>query len=1090
MTNILAPLLPEYTLKIPQSPAALVGWVIWLVVLVYLIIRFRDKKFRFDRGSLAWLALLSVLILAFTPFLGVPVTAGFSGFGTGVSQPHLMFLAALPWLAAGGILGLVPSVLLAGLSGILLGYLDTHHIFTSLLFMSAALTFTLSIRQKYEGFNFRLLRNPLIAALASAIVTAPLTFIALTLNAGGDLASRTLYALSRFPSEYIALAGMLLIGGAVCMGVKAVTDKQWGGSEQSSQTLVIQSQGFKFAIIALPLALILLFALIGRQWSNVQDNARRSLVQNMTGAVNAAAESLPEFIETGEQSIKQIAASLESMNAAPENLQSVLESFLASNPFFDRFAYANLSGELTAVSPLMPGEEVLLTPEEQAAFSQIIAGRSVQTVPVTDSAIGSNLQLSFFAPVLDSNGQITGVLLGRSDLRNNPLLEPLFTGMADLKNAGGEMQIIDGSGKIILHSSPDLVLTDYSGSSFYTATYFETVDDAGLRNLEYYQPISFIGWAVVASVPVQSIQLQALQAVTPLLTAGMAVIVLIAGVAILMFAQIDRDVNQLTEETARISQGDFDSAGQKRRYSSGMKGLGNAFQAMSGNLKNRLQTQSELLSVSERITGQIKLRDSLQVILMAALEHGISSARIVLLEEAQPSSAISEDQKFGMGKDTHILSPLDEDVLTVTRVRGQWIMRNVQIAKNFHLAKGMPEPTLMVSIPLRWRNKLLGTFWLASDRRSEIRDEELAYFTDLAQKASTAVINSKAFDETLTTRKRLEAVLEKLNDPVVIADNNQQVIYVNGAVRRLPGLDRDDLIGQSLTELMDDEDWVALLSEPMIMPQSKEIQTADGNAYYLTVEPVGVDGRQIGLACFFKDITRFKQQDSLKTEFVTTVSHELRSPLTLIHGYAKILRLTGNLNDQQETYISSIIGGVDEMKSLVQNLLDLGRLDAGDGLEVEEIAVGEIVRRVMETMDSHARQKNIEIELDSPEEPVFIEADPTFLVQAVKNLVENAIKYSKQGGSVFLRVRKQADSVLFIVEDQGPGIAPLDQRKIFKRFFRSEAQVGVEERSGSGLGLAIVKSIAERHGGKVWFESKLGKGSSFYLQIPILHHQK
>ena len=120
-----------------------------------------------------------------------------------------------------------------------------------------------------------------------------------------------------------------------------------------------------------------------------------------------------------------------------------------------------------------------------------------------------------------------------------------------------------------------------------------------------------------------------------------------------------------------------------------------------------------------------------------------------------------------------------------------------------------------------------------------------------------------------------------------------------------------------------------------------------------------------------------------------------------------------------------------------------------------------------------------------PEEPLLLQADTTFLVQALKNLVDNAIKYSPNKGRVNIKVQKQVDSVLMSVEDFGPGIAPLDQRKIFKRFYHSESQVGMDERSGSGLGLAIVKSIAERHGGKVWFESKLGKGSTFYLQIPL-----
>ena len=216
------------------------------------------------------------------------------------------------------------------------------------------------------------------------------------------------------------------------------------------------------------------------------------------------------------------------------------------------------------------------------------------------------------------------------------------------------------------------------------------------------------------------------------------------------------------------------------------------------------------------------------------------------------------------------------------------------------------------------------------------------------------------------------------------------------------------------------------------------------------------------------------------------VSHELRSPLTLVQGYAKILRLAGNLNDQQDTYLGNIIDSVEDMKILVQDLLELGRLDSGDTLMLEEVSVEEIVNKVTASMEPLARQKHIDVRIDLPEDSVFIEADPMLLVQAIDNLVDNAIQFTKNGRSIFVSVRKQEESVLFAVQDDGPGIAPLDQRKIFKPFFHSESQSNPDSRSGSGLGLAIVKSIIERHGGKVWFDSKLGQGSTFYIQIPLI----
>jgi signal transduction histidine kinase len=192
------------------------------------------------------------------------------------------------------------------------------------------------------------------------------------------------------------------------------------------------------------------------------------------------------------------------------------------------------------------------------------------------------------------------------------------------------------------------------------------------------------------------------------------------------------------------------------------------------------------------------------------------------------------------------------------------------------------------------------------------------------------------------------------------------------------------------------------------------------------------------------------------------------------------------IRDRQDTYLANIIHSVEEMKFLVQDLLELGRLDSGEALLLEEVSVEEVINKVRASMEPLARQKHVDVRLDLPEEAVFIEADPMLLVQAINNLVDNAIQFTRNGRSILISARKQDESVLFAVQDDGPGIAPLDQRKIFKPFFHPEGQATVESRSGSGLGLSIVKSIVERHGGKVWFDSKLGQGSTVYLQIPLV----
>jgi signal transduction histidine kinase len=198
-----------------------------------------------------------------------------------------------------------------------------------------------------------------------------------------------------------------------------------------------------------------------------------------------------------------------------------------------------------------------------------------------------------------------------------------------------------------------------------------------------------------------------------------------------------------------------------------------------------------------------------------------------------------------------------------------------------------------------------------------------------------------------------------------------------------------------------------------------------------------------------------------------------------------MLQMVGELNEQQNNHVRKIITGVENMSRLVNSLLDLGRIEAGVGLQLETVPLQDVVERVVGALQLQAAQKRINLTATiSPQTSPWVEADYALLQQALHNLVENAIKYTDTGGFVQVRVGVQREDVVFEVQDNGIGIAPADQPRLFEKFYRA-GKKGDRKDVGSGLGLAIVKSIAERHGGRVWLDSFLGKGSTFYLSIPL-----
>jgi two-component system NtrC family sensor kinase len=238
----------------------------------------------------------------------------------------------------------------------------------------------------------------------------------------------------------------------------------------------------------------------------------------------------------------------------------------------------------------------------------------------------------------------------------------------------------------------------------------------------------------------------------------------------------------------------------------------------------------------------------------------------------------------------------------------------------------------------------------------------------------------------------------------------------------------------------------------------------------------------IGQAIVFHDISHLKEVDRIKSEFVTTVTHDLRSPLTAILGYVELIERTGTLNEQQKDFIRRVHISVDQITNLITDLLDLGRIEAGLHESKEPTQVPVLVKYALDSMRAFAETRNITLEDDLRDDVPTVNGDPLRLRQMIGNLLENAIKYTPAGGKVRIECREEDDQVIVRVRDTGIGISPSDQPKLFNRFFRGS---NVPEReTGTGLGLSIVKSIVDNHNGRIWVESRLDLGSVFTVVLP------
>jgi signal transduction histidine kinase/CheY-like chemotaxis protein len=346
------------------------------------------------------------------------------------------------------------------------------------------------------------------------------------------------------------------------------------------------------------------------------------------------------------------------------------------------------------------------------------------------------------------------------------------------------------------------------------------------------------------------------------------------------------------------------------------------------------------------------------------------------------------------------------------------------------------------------------------------------------------------------------AVLGSISEGLIFNDTTGAVGMVNRAAARLLHVEVEQVLGQQVETLFQSfssrsratimetmkrfytdpysPDPTASGEPPLIELGTRMIQTQ--------ISPVLTEiGEFLGIVTVLRDITREVEAEQAKMDFVSNVSHELRTPLTSIKGYSDLLLSdkVGALSEQQLHFIKIIQSSSDRLTTLINDLLDISRIESGRlELQRQLVRMDQILYEVVEMVKPQCAEKNLELGLDLQPDVGPVMGDEGRLAQIVANLVSNACRYTPDGGSIKLALATTGNAVRVDVVDTGIGIAPEDQAKIFQRFHRVD-NPAVQQVTGSGLGLSIARMLIEMHGGRMWFESEVGKGSTFTFTLPL-----
>jgi signal transduction histidine kinase len=329
-------------------------------------------------------------------------------------------------------------------------------------------------------------------------------------------------------------------------------------------------------------------------------------------------------------------------------------------------------------------------------------------------------------------------------------------------------------------------------------------------------------------------------------------------------------------------------------------------------------------------------------------------------------------------------------------------------------------------------------------------------------------------------RTRLETVINSIHDNVMILDQENRIILLNPAMCRSFKLDEKTSIGKLAVDVIDHPDMHAMLTGSMDNDPFKyyEISFPDGRVGSAQITNIP----DIGYAITMQDITYLKEVDRVRNEVINTVSHDLRSPLTSVIGYTELITRSGELNDNQKEFLKRIQESVEHITTLINDLLELGSIEAGLDTRRELVQLDVLFQYSLDMLQGQIKSKRIKVQTEISESLPALQANPVRLRQVLDNVVGNAIKYSNKNGEVKVSIKAEGDQVILEVTDDGPGIPIIDQAHIFDKFYRGQ---NLDNQQGSGLGLAIVKSIVDAHQGRIWVESTVGQGSSFFIVLPV-----
>ncbi len=848
---------------------------------------------------------------------------------------------------------------------------------------------------------------------------------------------------------------------------------------------------------------------------------RENVEANDLSLARAIAQETNNSINNSLKAVQELAAYPEVIQADSAGMDRLFSVATITHPNMNLIYRLSSSGIMLYHYPTGPGSTVGVDFSFRNYYQQALntdqpfvsEGR---ISPTTNQPVATAVM-----PIWSNEGQFLG-LIGA-----NIKLESLSNTLASIisehqSQEGLQVAILDSSYQIIafpdpallLHPANDLFPNVYQHSSADSGSFQIATDPNNQERLYTHAPISDSNWEVIVSRPTAAAFAAqiTLQRITEIAAAAFVLIGLFfwAMLSIRVISPVERlaPISEAIGSNRPISQEEREQLKHLARREDQIGHLIRSILRMEESIADRMKEQATLLETSAAVVSSLDLQTVLDRILeqMSRLLK-VERCAIIALDEQRGVFRVRASR--GLSKsyvERLAIQPSEPDSVTMRALHAKEAIyvSDTETDPSYVNRRGLARSEgyrAIMAVPLNTQHAPPTVLLVFHTNAHQFTYNEIQLLSTFANQATMAIENAILFERSDTRleeqTRRLEALIQSMEDGLILSDLKDKVVYANRRVGELTSMTPEDLAGASfnsvlariLTNAQDpqkaQQEFKNIL-EKVNTRKGEFVLSISGQIVYMRLEAFDVtDTRDIiiGHGLILQDVTTDRELDRMKSSLISTVSHELRTPLAGIKGYVSTLLADDVEWDRssQREFLSVISDETDRLSSLVNNLLDLSRIEAGSlQLVREECHLEQIIQQAAKQARLQTGN-HFEVQIEPNLHPLF--GDPPRLETILRNLIENAVKYAGPEATIRVDVTQQQDNLIFRVSDDGPGIPPEESKRIFESFYRVDNSL-TRLASGAGLGLAICQGFVRAHGGKVWVESQ-EVGACIAFLIPL-----